>query len=285
MSVCHRCNKPHEGGGRKWCDACKVVVTREQRNAQMRRYYSGDVGKARLRARKKDPKHEHNYRARRLERAAKADDGTVTTKVLRAEYARTHCPYCASPMQAKDKQLDHMQPLSLGGMHSACNVLVCCATCNTTKRNSPLTEWLSTLRPEQAAQCRALWIKRNGAPPEQQGLMLVDLGVVTRKAASLRERITREAVAEANRARAAWFKRDAPDEWVTAYWEGMGQPWRNTRLTDGQQYKARYDNDEDFRRREIARQHAYKSRNRTPCKGKRIVIGRRFGKGGSISVA
>lgn len=270
MKVCQRCRKSHDGKGTKWCEACGTVVRREQKAAQMRRYWKTEKGKAQLRARRKDPKHEHNYRSRRLQRAAQSDDGTITAAVLRGEFARTHCPYCAEPMQTKDKQLDHMQPLSLGGMHSACNVLVCCEACNGRKSNLPFVDWLSTLNPEQAKQCRALWVKRNGAPPEQGCMSLPDPAVVVRRMRSLHERVTREAIAEAKRARAAWFKRDAPDEWMGAYWEGMGEPWRNPRITQAERFRLRYELMPGFREAQQAKVRRWKERNPSMVADQRV---------------
>lgn len=226
----------------------------------MRRYLKTPSGQAYLRARPKPPEHEKSYRRKRLERMAQQDDGTVTSALLRKEFARTKCPYCAAPMQTKDKQLDHMHPLALGGLHSAVNVLVCCASCNGRKSHLSYVDWLSTLSPKQQALCRALWVKRYSVPPEQAPMTLADPNVVMRKVESLKQRETREAIAEAKRARAAWFKRDAPDAWMAAYWEGMGEPWRNRRLSEGERYRLQYQHDPAYRAKEIERSRRFKQR-------------------------
>ena len=152
-----------------------------------------------------------------------------------------------------------MHPLALGGLHSACNVLVCCAPCNGRKAHLSYVDWLTTLEPKQRAACRALWVKRYGAPPEQVPMMLPDPNVVMRKAETLKQRTTREAITEAKLARAAWFKRDAPDEWMTAWYEASGKPWNNPRISAGEKYRLRYQGDPVFRERQKARIQRYKA--------------------------
>lgn len=282
QSACRECESRRRACA--WLFA--ATEQRLKKSESLRKWRGSEAGKA-YRARQfKDPDHEKSYRRKRLERLARQDDGTVTSAVLRAEFARTHCLYCANPMQTKDKQLDHMHPLALGGLHSASNVLVCCASCNGRKSHLSYPDWLSTLKPEQQAVCRALWVKRYGAPPEQVPMLLPDPGTVMRKVESLKQRDTREAIAEAKRARAAWFKHDAPDEWMAAYWEGMGEPWRNRRLSDGERYRLQYQHDPVYRAKEIERQRVYKQRTtRTWEGGAYKVVGRRCGRGGSKRVA
>jgi 5-methylcytosine-specific restriction endonuclease McrA len=79
-------------------------------------------------------------------RADGRDDGTLGKEVVRRLFARAKkCPYCWQPMKSQDKSLDHMEPLSLGGWHSASNVLVCCRRCNSKKGDTPWAEWLTKI--------------------------------------------------------------------------------------------------------------------------------------------
>lgn len=255
-AICLECNSRRNTARR----AFATEETRAKWRAQMRVWNATEAGRAARAARPKPPEYEHSYRRKRLERMAQQDDGTVTSALLRKEFARTKCPYCAAPMQTKDKQLDHMHPLALGGLHSAVNVLVCCASCNGRKSCLPYVNWLSRLEPKQQALCRALWVKRYSVPPEQAPMLLADPNVVMRKVESLKQRETRQAIAEAKRARAAWFKRDAPDEWMAAWYEASGKPWRNPRLTDGQSYRLQYQHDPAYRAKERERSRRFKQR-------------------------
>lgn len=243
--------------------ACEWLFSDDARRAMLaeanRQWRRSDAGKASRAKQPKNPEHEKSYRRKRLQRMARQDDGTVTGAILRKEFARTHCPYCAGPMHTKDKQLDHMHPLALGGLHSACNVLVCCTPCNGRKAHLSYVDWLSTLNVQQQVSCRALWVKRYNGPPEQMPMLLPDPDVVVRKVESLKQRETREAIAEAKRARAAWFKRDAPDDWMAAWYEASGKPWNNPRISAGEKYRLRYQGDPVFRERQKARIQRYKA--------------------------
>lgn len=71
-------------------------------------------------------------RAIRQARTEAACDGTLTKDVLVGLYTSAKvCPYCDKPIRRKT--LDHVIPLSRGGMHSISNVLVACWWCNVTK--------------------------------------------------------------------------------------------------------------------------------------------------------
>lgn len=85
---------------------------------------------------------------------ASIGDGTLTgplgRQVLRLLFGwQQQCPYCSramtsTPRRPTSKTLDHVIPLSRGGTHSADNVIVCCASCNTSKGARTLEEWKPT---------------------------------------------------------------------------------------------------------------------------------------------
>jgi 5-methylcytosine-specific restriction endonuclease McrA len=70
----------------------------------------------------------------RAARIKKQSDGSLTTQYLSHLFNISDvCPYCKKKMGAAEKTLDHIIPLSKGGMHAWYNVLVCCGGCNTKK--------------------------------------------------------------------------------------------------------------------------------------------------------
>jgi hypothetical protein len=74
------------------------------------------------------------------------NDGTLTPESLRSLFAEAkNCPYCKAPMRSQDKSLDHIVPLTRGGWHSLTNACVCCKTCNTSKGNRTLDEWIASM--------------------------------------------------------------------------------------------------------------------------------------------
>lgn len=80
-------------------------------------------------------------------------DGTLTPDVVRRLFVSTSvCPYCDCLMTPNTKTLDHMTPVSLGGVHGISNVTVCCYSCNSRKRNMAFDRWLTKLPPHIAAR-------------------------------------------------------------------------------------------------------------------------------------
>lgn len=85
---------------------------------------------------------------RRQERKANAK-GTCTPVQLEAriEYYGYHCAYCSGPFEA----IDHVIPLSRGGTAWPANLVPACGSCNSSKCNKSIWEWLSILEKEKVA--------------------------------------------------------------------------------------------------------------------------------------
>jgi 5-methylcytosine-specific restriction endonuclease McrA len=80
-------------------------------------------------------------------------DGSLTPEVVRRLFATTSmCPYCDRLMRSDDKSLDHMHPVSLGGLHTLGNVTVCCKSCNARKRAAPFAAWMQRMPPHIASR-------------------------------------------------------------------------------------------------------------------------------------
>jgi 5-methylcytosine-specific restriction endonuclease McrA len=50
------------------------------------------------------------------------------------------CPYCNTPTDSFT--LDHLTPISKGGKHVPENIIPCCYSCNSSKHNRDVFEWL-----------------------------------------------------------------------------------------------------------------------------------------------
>lgn len=116
---------------------------------------------------------------KRLHRQCQAD-GTLAREGFAELYrGATRCAYCACKLTVRepdawrgtDATLDHLVPVSAGGIHGLVNVAIVCADCNFTKRDTPFADWLRSLPWADAQRAHALWCSRYGAPPEQ-GLLL-----------------------------------------------------------------------------------------------------------------
>lgn len=103
--------------------------------------------------------HEINRtRAKELDRARRAD-GTLTPRVIGRMFASARqCPYCDKPMQREDKQLDHIMPIALGGLHGVSNAIVCCKACNMAKRDRHPDDWFAEIG-------RQVIVPSNDEPP------------------------------------------------------------------------------------------------------------------------
>jgi hypothetical protein len=73
---------------------------------------------------------------------------TLASKDARFAIWRNHCAYCGVPlvMDAKTHHpqratVDHVVPISAGGLDEPCNVVPACWRCNTQKSDSPMEAW------------------------------------------------------------------------------------------------------------------------------------------------
>lgn len=121
----------------------------EEIAAYNREYYAGHKGEIKARARQwKKENPEKNREQSRRYRARKADvtiDSVDEQKIY--ELSGNACFYCGGK---EDLSLDHVVPLSGGGAHAESNLVVACRSCNSSKHNTPLEEWLQTQPYSQA---------------------------------------------------------------------------------------------------------------------------------------
>ena len=66
--------------------------------------------------------------------------------------AHNRCYYCGKPFPAKELTMDHIVPLSRGGRSIKSNLVPCCKSCNTEKKNLVPSEWESYLNSIRAQQ-------------------------------------------------------------------------------------------------------------------------------------
>lgn len=81
----------------------------------------------------------HKHRDKILRRMRELSGATLTTaqwEQIKDAY-KHQCAYCEAPSQA----MDHVMPLSLGGTHTADNVVPACHSCNSSKGAKHPTQW------------------------------------------------------------------------------------------------------------------------------------------------
>lgn len=94
-------------------------------------------------------KEEYKHRARERKEVVKSvSDGTVTLdfELQLLEQQNFTCAYCGCDLTTSGKHLDHIVPLSRGGLHTANNVHWTCPTCNLSKNSKLEEEWLKKER-------------------------------------------------------------------------------------------------------------------------------------------
>lgn len=116
---------------------------------------------------------------KRLALIEKQNDQSITPNFIKDIFNKANsCPYCSKKLldvtnnRADTKTLDHLIPISKGGLHSQYNVVVCCHSCNCKKRNSSFPDWLKKLDEPYRTHAEKLYIKQYGIVPEQLVLPL-----------------------------------------------------------------------------------------------------------------
>lgn len=85
--------------------------------------------------------HRCNMAARRASKR-NADTGRVTKEFLLKLYETEICHYCRSFTPRECRTMDHIKPLSKGGLHDPNNLVMACGSCNFSKNNRDLETFL-----------------------------------------------------------------------------------------------------------------------------------------------
>jgi 5-methylcytosine-specific restriction endonuclease McrA len=80
------------------------------------------------------PETVHAWREKRRTAIREASTGTITTALVQRMLAAAEtCIYCGCEVGERDKSIDHIKPLAVGGAHCRFNLAVCCRRCNLVK--------------------------------------------------------------------------------------------------------------------------------------------------------
>ena len=154
------------------CLQCKVEVL-EALNKSLREQVVCQAGKQRVGVLRRQARGE--YAGKRLQHAISQSDGTLSVEVLGRMFADAEgkpCPYCGAYMNRRTKTMDHMVPLNKGGAHGIVNVIICCSTCNSSKRDRDFGDWVSRLDEPYRSVMIAEYEQRYGSKPGQSLLPL-----------------------------------------------------------------------------------------------------------------
>ena len=186
--------KYYEANRDKIIEVAKLWNRENKERAQIYRKQYGEKHKERIRIRamiynqKNREKNRIRHRAwclanpnrvdesnvKRKTRLVRQSNGSITSQEIAKMLKDTvKCPYCMTRVESSDKHVDHMIPLSKGGLHATYNLAVVCSKCNHRKKDKTYPEWLDCLEPKQRKSAERLYYKRYGVSPIQGVLPLV----------------------------------------------------------------------------------------------------------------
>ena len=88
-------------------------------------------------------------RKSKLKRKMAMESGLTAKQTIALYAERSTCIYCGVALADRDKTLDHMTPLSKGGLHEAFNLIVSCSKCNTKKASKAWAVWIECVATER----------------------------------------------------------------------------------------------------------------------------------------
>jgi len=113
-------------------DRAYHASNKESRAETMKRWRQTDAGQA-SRA---------NSCAKRRSRVGDNIISTTEWQLIMSN-ANWHCVYCDIALTPENRSLDHVVPLSKNGSHCVDNLVACCRTCNSSKKDKPVLEFVS----------------------------------------------------------------------------------------------------------------------------------------------
>ena len=151
----------------------KKEYNREKLDAYKKRYRENPE-KEKLRIKKwkhANPQRIDDHNLKRIETVRRKSDGSVTVEIVdQILKSAKDCIYCSVSLTPEVSTLDHIEPVSRGGLHSAFNLVACCRSCNSKKYNKPFHVWLNELPESNKQKALKLYRSRYGSDP-LQGLL------------------------------------------------------------------------------------------------------------------
>ena len=126
----------HELLGERWCRGCEAWLPsadvrkgacRTHQNEEYRKHYAGRGGP--------------NIRARVYARKRSLDALPPEAAEFIRDREEGRCIYCGSPANT----FDHLVPVKRGGKTTPGNIVLACVSCNSSKKDRDLDEWLSRI--------------------------------------------------------------------------------------------------------------------------------------------
>jgi len=133
LIICKGCNEEKAHRAKGLCSQCymrQYNAEHRKKNAKYHRQYCQE-----------NPRRLREYARRRRARKKNATIGPVDEQKIYNLYDHA-CIYCGATREKLE--LDHVVPLARDGSHCEDNLVAACSSCNSSKHDKPLIEWLRT---------------------------------------------------------------------------------------------------------------------------------------------
>lgn len=124
-----------------------VLANPEKQREWMHKWYVKNRARVREWGREYDKSHPWvaviKYNRRRARKLSALTDGTAEAFIKQIRKTDSiQCTYCGNIITGKAIHIDHIVPLSRGGSHTKDNLCPACYSCNCSKSNKLLSEWI-----------------------------------------------------------------------------------------------------------------------------------------------
>lgn len=132
-------NKAQSDGLQNYCRECY--------NEAAHQAYAANPAKHRAKARKQEAENPDKFRAYKQRRLARKRAVLATLTLVQwqrcLEYFDNRCTYCGKHQDSSHAiEREHVVSLSEGGGYTAYNIVPSCKSCNSSKHDTPVAEWL-----------------------------------------------------------------------------------------------------------------------------------------------
>ncbi len=124
----------------------KYALENPEREKKRRLKWRLDNPNARKIWRSNNPEKEIQYKHRRRAKLADLPNEDCSKKIKLLKRITRFCHWCCFPMSQDSVTIDHVISLNRGGHHINDNLVGCCKSCNSSKLDKPVHEWLPTIQ-------------------------------------------------------------------------------------------------------------------------------------------
>jgi len=128
------------GGVQAYCSSCIRLRAQKKYKSEKSKYRERSY-RWRIENREVYLAQHRIHQFNRISQTKAQSDGTVDEDFLKQIYGTENCYYCNRATPDDERTLEHVIPLSRGGLHSVYNIEMACINCNSGKQHKTIEEW------------------------------------------------------------------------------------------------------------------------------------------------